>query len=1229
MVWQRVKGNTFACLMAGSSVTKGTISQITEANSMKLFPAAARKMLLAVILAIIATSAASSQAQPASGNQAANATNDIRILELQGTVEVSPAGAATWVLTQTNQVIHPFDRLRTGPNSRVTLRWSDQSVVLFGALTELEILPPHQPEAQSGLHLIKGILSFFHRDKPGRIRVITRGAVAGVEGTEFVMAVDEIPDSERTTLWVIDGKVRFGNEQAELVLTNGQLAVAEPGKAPLLTAGFIANNVLQWCFFYPAVLDLGDLPWPNPGPSELEASLNAYRAGDLLAALAKYPAGRHPASEAESIYYAALLLSVGQVAASETALAGLHESGSADRIPRLANALRTLIAAVKRQPNPSTRSPELSTELLAASYYEQSLAARETSLARALDLAKRATTNSPQSGFAWERVAELEFSFGRIGKALEDLDQSLALAPRNAEALALKGFLLAGQNRTKEAIGWFDQSLAVDSALGNAWLGRGLCRIRRGDSAGGREDLLVAAALEPQRAVLRSYLGKAYANEGDFTRATKELQLAKHLDENDPTAWLYSALLKQQQNRINEAVEDLEKSEELNENRSVYRSGLLLDQDQAVRSANLAGIYRDAGMFDVSVREASKAVNYDYGNYSAHLFLADSFNQSLDLISRRYETATEAEFLLANLLAPAGAGTLSPTVSQLEYSRLFEQNRLGIVSSTEYLSRGAWTQSGAQYGRLGNISYNFDAIYAFDPGQRKNDDQEVRSLALQLKLDITPNDNFYILVTDLDSESGDVAQFYTPNMASPAFRIQEKQDPIVGIGYHHEWSPGVHTIMFATRLTDTFSLTNPAQPTLVAFRPDVDPVNNPGVTELTSVQGITMHERFHNNLEIYSAELQQIWQERNHDTIVGVRLQYGHLRTSNLQALPSTLNSVFPDPPAPASQQDDKSLFRRVSVYGYHQWQILDSLQLSGGVTYDRLTFPENFRTAPISDKEETLDQVSPKAGMIWTPFKDTTVRFAYTRSLAGATLDQSFQLEPSQVAGFVQSYRSIIPESVEGANAGARFETYGVSLEQKFPSGTYIGISGEILDSQVHRTLGTFDVLPDELDFAIPSGLREDLDYRERSIACTVNQLVGKEWSFGGRYRISHAELKDDFINVPNGLLFVNFEPRQNTKATLHRADLFAIFNHISGLFAEADASWYAQSNQGYSPDRPGDSFWQFNLFAGYRFPARKAEVQVGLLNISDQDYSLNPLNAYSELPRKRTLAVRFQFSF
>ncbi len=1182
-----------------------------------------REIWLVVIFLCFATWTWNSCAQPVTGAQT---TNEVQIVEFQGSAEISAASATTWMPAQTNQILHPFDRLRTGANSRVALRWSDQSVIAFGASTEFEVLPPHSPGDRCGLHLIRGIFSFFHRDQPGRIQIITRGAVAGVEGTEFVMAVD---DTGQATLSVIDGKVRFGNEQSTLVLTNGQQAVVELGQAPVRTAGFIANNILQWCFYYPAVLDPDDLQFSAEEQKVLNESLAACRAGDLLAALAKYPVTRQPGSDAEHVYYAALLLSVGQVEQAEKTLSSLSATGTSERPQRLSAALRQLIAAVKRRPNPSTSKPQLASEFLAGSYYEQSRAVREASLENALHLARQAATLSPDFGFAWERVAELEFSFGHTGKSLDALNKSLALAPRNAQALALKGFLLAAQNKPHAAIAWFDRAIAVDSALGNAWLGRGLCRLRGGDQSGGREDLLVAAALEPQRSELRNYLGKAYASAGDAKHAVKELQLAKKLDPNDPTPWLYSALFNQQHNRINEAIRDLEKSEELNDNRSVYRSQLLLDQDQAVRSANLAMIYKDAGMTDVSLHEAARAVNYDYANYSAHLFLANSYNDLRDPneINLRYETPAENEYLLANLLAPVSAGPLSPVISQGEYSSLFARDGFGVVSSTEYLSRGAWTQSGAQFGVFGGFSYDFEALYHSDPGQRANDDIQQRQLSLALKQQLTPQDSAYFNIQQYEANFGDVAQYYNQNMANPNVRAKESQDPNISLGYNHEWSPGVHTLFLATRLNDTGSFTNPASPTLIATRPDL----TPGVPTLVSVQSMTSAEHYVNRLTIYSGELQQIWEAAEHTTIIGGRIQYGTFDTSTLQNNPS-LGSIFPDPPAPMAQQDIGNQFKRFSIYGYHQWQIFEPLQLIGGLTYDHITYPENFRTAPVSGNEKTSDQVSPKAGIIWTPLAGTTARFAYTRSLSGASVDQSYQLEPSQVAGFIQNYRSVIPESIAGANAGATFDTYDLSLEQKFSTGTYLSVAGQILDSSVNRVDGAYDYLPDELDFPIPSGLKENLDYSEKSLLFTANQLLGRQWAVGAQYRVSEAVLNDNYVNVPNGLFFGSpptFSPRSRTEGTLNQLTLSAIYNHPCGFFAEGDALWYGQSNSGYTPAEPGDDFWQFNAFAGWRSPRRRMELTLGLLNIAGQDYKLNPLNVYNELPRSRTLMVRLQFNF
>ena len=673
---------------------------------------------------------------------------------------------------------------------------------------------------------------------------------------------------------------------------------------------------------------------------------------------------------------------------------------------------------------------------------------------------------------------------------------------------------------------------------------------------------------------------------------------------------------------MNEAVRDLEKSQALNDNRSVYRSSLLLEQDRAVRSANLARIYQDAGMSEVAFREAGRAVNSDYGNYSAHLFLAESLNPGSDIISRRYESAANSEYQLANLLSPANAGVLSPTLSQSEYSRLFSRNRLGLVSGTEYLSRGAWNEYGAQYGTFEKSSYSIEWGYLSDPGQHRNGDLEQLHLDLHLKQQITPKDTVSFSVGRVENNYGDVAPRYNPEQ-NRAVTNRETQEPNIYAGYHHEWNPGIHTLLMLSRQDDHYAFTGYDQMSPLIGRNGETP---PGV--VVGVIPLFMNQKLANQLEVYSAELQQIWETESHNTVVGGRFQYGDFDTKNVQWHPSH-GEPFPNPPPLPADQDLRNFMRRFGIYAYHQWDLLDSLQLTAGLTYDRVTFPQNVSSGPISDQEATRDQLSPKAGIIWRPLRDTTLRFAYTRSLFGATLDQSLQIEPSQVAGFVQSYRSIIPEAIAGVNAGARFETYAFSLEQKFDSGTYLGISGEWLNSRVHRTVGAFHWNTDLEDFASVGSTKNNLDYEERSLLFTANQLIGREWSLGASYRLSQATLKSDFVEIPEGVPQLNgFQPRQRIEALLHNLTLFGVFNHRCGFFSRAEATWYGQSDIDSLAQR-GDEFWQFNTFAGYRWPRRRAEVTLGILNIGDQDYRLNPINIYTDLPRERTLTAQLRLNF
>ena len=113
------------------------------------------------------------------------------------------------------------------------------------------------------------------------------------------------------------------------------------------------------------------------------------------------------------------------------------------------------------------------------------------------------------------------------------------------------------------------------------------------------------------------------------------------------------------------------------------------------------------------------------------------------------------------------------------------------------------------------------------------------------------------------------------------------------------------------------------------------------------------------------------------------------------------------------------------------------------------------------------------------------------------------------------------------------------------------------------------------------------------------------------------------------NGLFQDNFPASQRLEGVLNQVDLLMVYNHPCGFFAQAEAHWYASKQHRRHPAEPGDNFWQLNAFVGYRFLHRKAEVTLGLLNITDQNYNLNPLNLYNELPRSRTLALSLQVNF
>src|SRR5262249_44075220 len=157
----------------------------------------------------------------------------------------------------------------------------------------------------------------------------------------------------------------------------------------------------QWVLYYPAVIDPDELGLSAQEKESFRASLDAYRAGDLLGALGSFPENATLSSDPARTLHAALMLAAGRVDQTESELKSIQGSSPS------AAALREVIAAVKHQTVSPLAAPTTASGWLARSYYLQS----RGQLTEALHAARLASVKAPRFGAAQIRFAELEFSF--------------------------------------------------------------------------------------------------------------------------------------------------------------------------------------------------------------------------------------------------------------------------------------------------------------------------------------------------------------------------------------------------------------------------------------------------------------------------------------------------------------------------------------------------------------------------------------------------------------------------------------------------------------------------------------------------------------------------------------------------------------------------------------------------------------------------------------------------
>lgn len=1109
----------------------------------------------------------------------------------------------------TNINIDPGEGIRTDEGGEARLQRSDHSEVVLSEFSTLWVLGPNEECGNGFMRLIAGAFRHLGFDSDSRrVHFCTEHAFGGALGTDFELRVEK----DYTVVAVYEGTVQIENASRNFppIEIGPEQAARIDNVHPPSVFSFAATNEVQWWLHYPAILDPDELALNPQEKVEFHESVTAWRQGDIRKALASYPVKLKETSEGTRLYWVALQMAAGRVNDARPLVAKLGHSPAAD-------GHRWLIAALLHESLPVEPTARSVTEHLGLSYLRQD----QHRLKDALALAREATRTAPQFGLAWARRAELEFSHGDVRSARESLAIALTNSPYHPQAHALQGFVHLAANDIKRAEAEFETTRRLDPLLPDGWLGAGLVNYRRfswdrsRQNTNGLAKLRLAVSLETNAASLHAYLGKAYADRDDANKASDQLKLAHNLDPKDPNPRLYSAFALYSQNRVNEAIGSLEESLALNDSRAVYRSRLVLDEDRAVRGTGLARLYQRAGLVDLSLREAAQAVASDYANYSSHLFLAESFDALRDptRFNLRYETAWFNELLLANLLAPVGAGTFSPNVSQQEYMRLFTSEGPSILSVSDYRSDGQFRQLATQSGFIDKTAWSLDLDYQHNDGVRPNNQLDRIEWYTEIKQQVTVSDTAIMLVKYEDYKSGDNFQYLTPldltNGYSKSFHYDEDQQPIAVIGWRHEWSPGFQTIGLAGRLEGDYQ-----------FRQDdikrLELVTNDGPSNLNSP--IINLSKYSGQLQIYTAELGQIAQfnDNQHTLNVGGRFQSGTINTDyRFGSMNSNIYGAYPD--EINVNRSVKSDLQRWSIYAYETWKPLKSVVLTTGVSYDALRYPSNFRSPPLQTGESTACKVLPKVALVWSPMPSTTIRGMFAKSLGGVSLDESFRLEPVQLAGFSQVFRTLIPESIAGSVSAPSFDVAGVALDLKLPARTYLGFHGDFLRSDVRQQIGLFeyDTTTDSTNNVGSIGsAAERLAYKENASSVTLDRLLGDEWSLGASYRFQSTHLDDTFPQL------YRLGADSTRYDELHIVGMRAGWNHPDGWFSRSEINWYFQSHT-YSSDittNGHDDTCQVNLQCGWRFPRQHGEISAGILNLIGGDYRLDPLSGLPDFARK-----------
>jgi tetratricopeptide (TPR) repeat protein len=1018
----------------------------------------------------------------------------------EGSVEVRRAEQAVFEPLTVGMVLCEADTVRTLASSRAAIALVNQSVLRLDADTTLRLSDVVEEAGQpSVFDLIFGALQSFSR-RPREVEVNTPHMALAIRGTEFVVRVDD----EGSLLAVQEGTVLASNDTGEVAVPGGEAVFAAPGEAPQPFVLVRPLDAVQWALHYPPVLALGDMP----------TALDALP-----------PPGDDPAIEVQR---AALLLDRGRV---EEAGAALDRALARDPDNGTAVALLSVIDTAQNRPAEALANaeravglaPGAAAPLVALSYARQAA----FDIAGAHEALVEATRAEPGNALAWARLAELELMRGRRDLAREAAERAATLDPGLARTQSVLGFANLAEIRLWPARRAFRRAIELDSSDPLARFGLGLVEIRRGDLELGRRQIELAVGLDPSNALLRSYLGKAYFEEKRDDLAAEQLALAQDLDPLDPTPYLFDAIRLQTENRPVEALRALDRSIALNDNRAVFRSRQLLDEDRAARGAAISRIYTDLGFVDRGVREASNALTLDPSNAAAHRFLSD-----VVVGAERREVSRVSELLQAQLLQDINVNPVQPALSETnlnivtnggpatpgfnEFTPLFERDQFRFNATGLLGSNNTFGGEAVASAIAGRHSFSVGAFEYDSDGFRQNFDNRTSIYNAFYQVALTPALNLQAEYRHRDTDIGDLDLVWDPD----DFDAQSERD-ITTDTYRlgGRWSPTANSDFLGS-----FIYTDVADERFDVFGPDA-------VNQRADENG-------------YQYELQHIYRRDRFNLVTGGA--YNYVDTEELFEVVGLFDETLNDD----IEQLHPYVYGTVNFPSAFTWTL--------GVAYD------DFEQGPTE-----VTRVNPKLGAQWQVNDALELRAAYFGVVKpGLTTNRT--LEPTQVAGFNQFFDD---------SSGAASTRAGIGFDWRASEAVLLG--GELTMRNVSENFQTGPNSSQTTNW-------EEQTHRLYA-NWTVTERIALNTGITFDYFEADRSQLTEFTEVPEKLTTVSvplgvnyFDPSGffagGTLSFVHQ-DLNRAGNNVSG-FGEGDSSFALVDLQaGYRfPRRAGKLTLQVN---------------------------------------------------